>query len=155
MKNILRKLVLFYTGFSTYITIEVLFHSKLTLFGAGWSFIASGIMGALAFILIDDINNHISWDIQLPIQMVLGGLIITLIEFIMGCISLYGFNVRMWDYINLPFNVLGIICLYFSIAWIFLSLIAIVLADVINYYVFKEGPLPYYYIFNKKISFPK
>ena len=37
---------------------------------------------------------------------------------------------NVWDYSNVPFNVMGQICLPFSIIWFFLSLPAIVPADI-------------------------
>ena len=155
MKNLLRKLVLFYVGFSTYITIEVLFHSGLKMFEMGWSYIASGIMGAAAFIILDMFNNNISWDIELQYQMIAGGIVVTLIEFLVGIISVFIFHVYMWDYSNLKFNLYGVICPQFFIFWVLLSAVAILLADAVNYYVFNEGPIPYYIIFGKKFSFIK
>ena len=153
MKNILRRLVLFYVGFSTYITIEVLFHSRMRMFEMGWSYIASGIMGAAAFMILDMFNNNISWDIELQYQMIVSGIVVTLIEFLVGIVSVFVFHVHMWDYSNLKFNLYGVICPQFFIFWVLLSAIAILLADVINYYVFNEGPRPYYIIFGKKFSF--
>lgn len=153
MKSLLRKLVLFYIGFSTYITIEVLFHSKIRLFEMGWSYIASGMMGAAAFMILDMFNNKVSWDIELQYQMIVGGVVVTLIEFLVGIISVFVFHVHMWDYSNLKYNLYGIICPQFFIFWVLLSAVAILLADIINYYVFAEGPRPYYIIFGKKFSF--
>lgn len=57
----------------------------------------------------------------------------------------------MWDYHNMPLNIDDIICLPFSFIWIFLSIIAIFIADSINYYVFDETPVPYYKLSNKII----
>ena len=153
MRNLYRKLVLFYVGFSTYVTIEVLFHARLRLFEMGWSYIASGLMGALAFIIIDSFNDNISFDIELPLQMVAGGLVVTLIEFIVGMVSVYIFHVHMWDYSNFKYNLYGVICPQFTFFWILLSVVAIVLADAINYYVFRDTQKPYYIIFGKRISF--
>lgn len=155
MKELSRKIVLFYIGFSTYITIEVLFHAKMQMFELGWSYLASGLMGAAAFMIIDSFNNNISWDIELPYQMLAGGLVVTLIEFLVGMISVYIFHVKMWDYSNMRFNLYGVICPQFTIFWVLLSAIAIVLADMINYYVFGEGPKPYYIICGKKFELLK
>lgn len=57
----------------------------------------------------------------------------------------------MWDYSNLPINFDGVICLPYSLLWILVSIIGIIVADAINYYVFKIMPVPYYKLFGKTI----
>ena len=52
----------------------------------------------------------------------------------------------MWDYSNIPLNFDGVICLPFSALWLLLSVVAIFLADSINYYVFGDTVLPHYAI---------
>jgi len=81
----------------------------------------------------------------LVLQMLIGGVIITLLELISDCIInlILGWNV--WDYSDVPFNFLGQICLYFSVAWYFISLIAIVLDDYLRYFIFHERK-PHYKI---------
>lgn len=145
MQNKMKYVVLFYVGFVTYITIEVLFR--------GYSFPLCGIMGAIDFILIDKINNKISWHLDLLIQGIIGSFIVTFSELIIGLFDRYYLHLNMWDYSSLPFNFMGVICIQFSISWIFISIIAILLADSINYYVFKEEPAPHYHILKWKFSF--
>ena len=138
MKKIIYKnLILFVVGFCLYITIETLFR--------GYSYLWSGIMGGLAVVILDKINNYISWDIPLIIQMLIGGIVITVIEAITGLIALKVFGVRMWDYSNLWGSALyGLVCPLFSFFWVLLSGVGILLADAINYYVLHEEPRPYY-----------
>lgn len=62
-------------------------------------------------------------------QMLLGSVIITLLEFVCGCIVNLLLHWNVWDYSNLPFNILGQICLPFSILWFFISFVAIVIDD--------------------------
>ena len=86
------------------------------------------------------------------IQGVIGSLIITSLELIVGEISLHtSIFPIMWNYTNIPLNYDGVICLPFSLLWIFLSLIGIFISDAINYYVFDELPVPYYKCFGKTI----
>ncbi len=51
-----------------------------------------------------------------------GAVVITGIEFIVGCIVNLWWQMNVWDYSFLPFNVLGQICLPYSILWGLLSL---------------------------------
>lgn len=137
MKNI-KHLILFLVGFCSYITIEVLFR--------GYSFSLCGLMGAIDFILIGMLNDKISWHMDLTLQCLIGSGIVTLSELIIGTLDKYLLHMNMWDYSNLPFNFNGVICLQFSIAWIFISCIAIMVDDTIKYYVFDEEPQPHYHI---------
>lgn len=141
--SILSNIVLFAVGFCAYITMEVIFR--------GYSFPLMGICGGLAMVIIDKINNKISWNIDLLIQGILGAILITLFEFIIGELYLSGILPQMWDYSNVAMNYKGIICLPFSCLWIVISILAALLADAINYYVFNEDPLPYYKLFGKVI----
>ena len=144
-KKLIKYLVLLYTGFTSYIAIECLFR--------GYSYALMGICGAIDFILIDAINDKISWDIPLIIQGVIGSAIITLTELIVGEIDKHILHIGMWDYSNMLFNFDGVICLEFSLLWVLLSLYAILLADFINYYLLRDGEKPYYIIFGKKFSY--
>lgn len=82
----------------------------------------------------------------------IGSVVITIFELVIGEISLRtGLLPVMWDYSNMPLNYNGVICLPFSILWISLSIIGIMVADAINYYVFKEYPIPYYKCFGRTI----
>lgn len=143
-KKIYKNTVLFIVGFCLYITIEVLFR--------GYSYPLMGVCAGLAVIIIDKINDHISWDIDISVQCLLGMLIVTIMELVIGLIALdTGLLPIMWDYSNLPLNFRGIICIPFMIVWFFLSFIAILVADSINYYVFDEEPTPYYKLFGRTI----
>lgn len=141
-KSVNKILFLFCFGFMAYITIEVLYR--------GYSYPLMGVCGGLAFILIDRINDKISWDIDILIQGIMGSAIITSFEFIIGELSLHNILPVMWDYSTTPLNFKGIICVPFSLIWIVLSIITIILCDAINYYCLDEKEItPYYKLFGK------
>lgn len=135
--------VLFALGFCVYITSEVLFR--------GYSFPVMGLCGGLALVLLNMINDKISWDLDLLIQGAIGSGIITLMELVIGGIcKLFDF-VQMWDYSNMPLNFKGIVCLPFSFVWMIMSILGIFIADAITYYMYEELPVPYYRIFGRVI----
>lgn len=142
-KTVFKNLVLFYIGFTTYVSIEVVFR--------GYSHWLMGVCGGLAVVLLDKLNDYISWDMDILVQGSIGSLLITAFELIIGLISQAGFLPQMWDYSNMPLNFRGIICLPFSLIWIGLSIVAIMVADAINYYCFEIQPVPYYKLFGKTI----
>lgn len=142
MEKIMKKVILFLTGFCVYITIEVLFR--------GYSYPLMGVgAGLLLTYICDNINNKISWDMDLLLQGFIGSFFVTIFELVVGGLLKYTGQSPMWDYSNIPLNFDGVICLPFSLLWVLLSIVGIWVADAINYYVFEELPVPYYKIFGK------
>ena len=138
IKQRLKIFILFLIGGFIYVAIELGFrgHSHWTMF----------LLGGLCFILIGGLNNYISWEMSIIKQGIIGALIITSLEFIFGLVLNLYLNLGIWDYSNMPFNILGQICLPFSIAWFFLSLVAIFIDDWLRYVLFKEEK-PHYHLF--------
>lgn len=141
MEKIIKKVILFLTGFCVYITIEVVFR--------GYSYPLMGIGAGIAMIILDEVNNKISWDIDLLLQGFIGSFFVTMFELVVGKFLEYTGQSLMWDYSNMPLNFDGVICLPFSLLWVLFSIIGIWIADAINYYIFEELPVPYYRIFGK------
>ena len=60
----------------------------------------------------------------------------TVLEFITGCIVNLRFGLGVWDYSSVPFNLLGQVCLPFSVGWSMLTLPGLwmgrVLCDVVG-----------------------
>lgn len=137
----IKKLILFSIGFFLYSLIEVLFR--------GYTYFTMGILGGIILLLVDSINNKLSWNIDLIWQGIIGSFAITTCELVLGEILKILNISSMWDYSNMPFNYDGVICVPFSIIWIFISIIGILVADFINYYIFKEKPKPYYSVLGK------
>ncbi len=112
----------------------------------GYSHWTMYLLGGICFICLGLINEIMPWDYPLIKQMIVGGLIITALEFITGCIVNLWLGWDVWDYSDVPLNILGQISVPSTIGWIFLSLIGIVLDDWIRYLFFGEEK-PHYKIF--------
>ena len=76
-------------------------------------FVLSGIAG----VLICQINNFFTYDMDYLLQLLLSTTIITTLEYIFGII--FNSDYSIWNYSNLPFNYKGQICLYFVICNIY------------------------------------
>lgn len=129
-KSFLKYLFLFWFGGSFYITLEVIYRSR-----SHWSM---GILAGLVFIAIGALNNLWGWDVSLIIQTLAGTAIATIGEFVTGCIVNLWLGWNVWDYSNMPYNLLGQICPQFIALWVPISLLAIVLDDVIRWRFFNE-----------------
>ena len=64
--------------------------------------------------------------------------IITGVEFVTGLIVNVWLGLKVWDYSNLPYNVLGQICLLYVFIWFFLSPLAIISDDYLRYLLMGE-----------------
>ena len=121
---------LFGIGGFVYALIEILFRGY-----TDWTMV---IFGGVCFIAIGLINEFLSWDTPLIVQGVIGSVIITTLEYITGCIVNIHLGWNVWDYSDVLFNVRGQICLEFSILWIFISFVAIIVDDYLRYWIFHE-----------------
>lgn len=128
------------------ITIKYLFlgvigsiiYMNLEILWRGYTHWTMGILGGICFICLGLINEILSWETPLVLQMLIGSIIITILEFITGCIVNLWLGWNVWDYSELPYNLLGQICLPFSILWYFISAIGIIIDDYIRYIYFDE-----------------
>lgn len=136
--NLLKLLVLFITGGFLYVMIEILWrnYSHCTMF----------IVGGLCFVLIGFINEIFTWDMSLLFQMIISSIIITIVEFLSGCVINIVLGLDVWDYSNIPFNILGQICIPFMGLWFLLSSIGIILDDYLRYWLFNEEKPKYHFI---------
>lgn len=130
MKNIIKPVTLFTFGGIAYVLIELLFRGY-----SHWTMFA---LGGILFIEIGLLNELFSWDMNLLFQGAIGSVIITISEFVAGVILNLWLNLNVWDYSNMPFNILGQVCLPFSLIWIFVAIVAVVFDDFLRYWIFKE-----------------
>ena len=125
----MKLLMLFCYGGCLYTIVELLFrgNSHWTMF----------ILGGLCFLLVGGIDE-VFGNMPLIVQMGISAVIITVLEFICGCIVNLWLDMDVWNYTSLPFNILGQVCLIFTVAWFFLSLVGIVTDDFLRWKLFEE-----------------
>ena len=117
-------------GGTVYVFIELMWR--------GYSHWSMFLLGGVCFIALGLINEVIPWEMPLTAQMFIGCVIITSLEFITGCIVNLWLGWNVWDYSDLPYNLLGQISVASSIGWYFLSAVGIVLDDWLRYIFFGE-----------------
>ena len=137
-KIIIKYLFLGIIGSIVYMNLEILWR--------GYTHWTMGVLGGICFICLGLINEILSWETPLVLQMLIGITIITVLEFITGCIVNLWLGWNVWDYSELPCNLLGQISLFSSIGWVGLSLVGIVLDDFIRWKFFGEDKPRYKWI---------
>lgn len=130
MSKLVKYIFLFFFGGISYVIIELLWrgHSHMSMFG----------LGGLCFVVIGLINEKYTYDMPLVTQMLIGTFVITVLEFVFGCILNLYLHLNVWDYSNMPLNIAGQICLPYMILWFLLSPVAIIADDYLRYLFFNE-----------------
>lgn len=111
---------MFALGGLGYGLIEILWRGR-----THWSMITAG---GLCFILLGKVSNILSHSRRL-IKCIAGSAVITSIEFVFGIVFNKLMNLAVWDYSKRPFNILGQVCLLYSVLWGFLCVPFMPLAE--------------------------
>lgn len=129
--------IIFTIGGLLYVLLELAFRGR-----SHWTMF---ILGGLCFLIIGHLNESAltrNWAL-LP-QMLVSSIIITVLEFIFGLVLNVWLGLGIWDYSNMPFNLMGQICLPFTLLWFLLSSVGIILDDTVRNKLFNE-PYPTYH----------
>ena len=115
-KEFKRDLLIYLLFGMAYYICEIIWrgHSHFTMF----------ILGGMCGLIIGHFDEWTP-NMNMLLQMFLGAIVITSLEFIFGYIINIKLGLGVWDYSNQPFNILGQVCPQFSILWFFLSYPAI------------------------------
>lgn len=134
MDYFIERLILFLFGGVAYCYMELVWR--------GYSHILMLILGGVCFLIIGSLGRlEFKYRKSFLFLQILATVAITSLEFIFGLIFNLGLGLKLWDYSNLSFNLLGQISLRYSIYWFFLSLPALLLYDYLVYWLF-EGERP-------------
>lgn len=115
-------------GGSFYVTLEVFWRAR-----SHWTMF---VMAAMVFIILGLLNEVWNWNIVT--QTIAGTVIATIAEFITGCIVNLRLGWGVWDYSHMPGNFMGQICPQFTLLWVVIVVVAIVLDDIIRWRFFGE-----------------
>ena len=134
--------VLFCVGGAIYIAIEMLWRAVMGSTPTHWTMF---IIGGLSFVIVGGINEFFAWEMPIWLQSAIGTAVVLALEFISGCVLNIWLGLAVWDYSNIPFNILGQSCLPFAFAWYALVTAAIILDDYLRYWLFGEEKPKYHW----------
>jgi len=106
----------------------------------------SWTMFALAIILaipMERFGAELPWEMPLIAQAGISALAVIATEFVAGLILNVALGLGIWDYSNMPGNIMGQVCPQFALLWFVVSIIGIVLMDWRRYAV-EGGEKPHY-----------
>lgn len=108
---IVHYLLAFIVGAVAYSLIEILWRGH-----THWTMTLTGGLCMVILMLISGLS------IPLPFKWLLGALSITTVEFAVGCVVNLALGWGVWDYTDLPLNLLGQVSLPFTLVWFLLSI---------------------------------
>lgn len=106
-------MVVFLIGGVTYAMIEIMWRGN-----THWTML---LLGGLCFLTLYKLFGYMS-NYSLIEKCVLGAIVITALEFIVGCIVNLTFHMNVWNYSRMPLNLSGQICILYSTLWGFLCI---------------------------------
>ena len=139
MKRIYKKVIVFGIGGVSYGICEIIWR--------GFTHPSMLLLGGLCFILLYEIEEKYR-SVPLTVRCISGGIIITSLELITGCIVNKVLGMQVWDYSDMPFNLYGQICLNFSLIWVIMCPPAFFLCRIIMSEFCKK-------CINQKVFLPK
>lgn len=116
--------LLFLTGSCAYPTLEMIWRGR--------THASMAIAGGICMVLIDKICCEKLKGKNLAIKCLAGSGIITGVELGIGIFVNNLLKLNVWDYSQMPMNVLGQICLPYSLLWLGLTIPAMALCRVIE-----------------------
>lgn len=105
--------VVFLLGGVSYSLIEILWR--------GYTHYTMVLLGGVCFLSLYKLFNLMK-DYSLLEKCVAGAILITTLEFTVGCFVNLVFHMNVWNYSSMPFNLLGQVCLVYSTLWGFLCI---------------------------------
>ncbi|MBO5938006.1 MAG: hypothetical protein J6Q82_00710 [Clostridia bacterium] len=113
LRPALRELGLLGVGGAAYYSLEVLCR--------GYSHWSMALCGGVCLSGIFHINRAMKSK-PILLRATISGILITAVELVCGCLVNLTFRLGVWDYSHLPLNLLGQICIPFTLLWIALSI---------------------------------
>ena len=112
MKPLGERMLMFLLGYFIYSLIEIL--------ARGYTHWTMAVVGGTVLVFLYDVNLRL----QAPLwqRCLLGALFITAMEFTVGVIDNLVLRWGVWDYTTVPLNLLGQICLPYSLMWCLLAI---------------------------------
>lgn len=108
MKRFIKYTVLFLTGAGAYSLIEVLWR--------GYTHISMALAGGVCLVALYMIYCRFG-SLSFLSKCIVGALVITVVEFIFGCVVNLMLGLEVWDYSDRFLNIMGQVCPLFTLVW--------------------------------------
>ena len=117
--------------YSVIFAIGGILYSLMEIVWRGYTHISMAIAGGLCLAGMFCLERRFC-GMRLWKKCIFGALIITMVEFCIGCIVNRKMGLSVWDYSDQPFNIMGQICPLFTAVWFVISVPAFFLCRGMN-----------------------
>lgn len=114
--------MIFLTGSCAYPTLEMIWRGR--------THYSMALAGGVCLYLINRICCEKMAKRSLYARCVVGSVIITVVEFTVGVVFNDLLKLNVWDYSDMPLNIMGQICLPYSLLWVGITLPAMALCEI-------------------------
>lgn len=136
MTKLLRMVALWFIIGAFYFVLEGIWRIPQ----GGYANIVMLPIGGLCGVLVGSINQIPRfYNMKVLWQALLGTVIVLFVEFVTGYIVNIRLGMHIWDYSDIPFNIMGQISPTYAILWFLLIPFGIWLEDAIRYELWREG----------------
>ena len=106
--------------FATVFGIGGVLYSMVEILWRGYTHWTMTITGGMCFLVLYALHVYA---VRMPflVRCFFGALAITAAEFVAGCIVNLWLRWEVWDYSDVPYNILGQVCPLFSFLWLLLG----------------------------------
>jgi uncharacterized membrane protein len=140
------KIKILWLNFALFMSLGAIYYFIEVLY-RGYSHWSMFVLGGICGLAIGFLNEHkLKYEMPLWKQVLYGELIVLPLEFLTGCIVNLWLGWNIWDYSNLPFNILGQTSLLFAFLFIPVILLGIFIDDYYRW-IIMDGEKPRYKLF--------
>lgn len=140
-KNSVVSMLLWTWGGAVYFLLEVVYKTVTNHpERISWTML---VLAIILCIPVERAGYQLPWECPLWVQALICTTLVTIVEFLAGCVLNLWLGMDIWNYSELPLNLLGQICLPFFIVWWILCVIFIPVFDVLRY-IIDGGTRPWY-----------
>ena len=113
----------------------------------GWANVLMILVGGLCGVVVGGINQIPAlYKLKVIVQALIGAAAILCVEFAAGYLFNIVLGLKIWNYSNLPLNIMGQVCVLYGVFWFLIAPFAIWMEDSMRFEFFKEGK--YYSLFH-------
>lgn len=111
-------------GAAAVFAVGALSYSVIELLWRGHTHWSMALAGGICFSLITEIEKRFP-NIRYLYKCIMGSLLITAVELGFGVVFNMVLKRNIWDYSSIKFNLLGQVCLLYTVLWGFLTALAL------------------------------
>ena len=130
-KSVVEHLLFVAVGGWLYMAIEIMWR--------GYTHWSMGIIGGVCVVLVG-LLDEVQQRPPLILQMAQGAVICTVLELLAGLVLNVWLGLDVWDYSDVPGNLMGQVCPQFTLAWAGLSAVAVWLENRLHWIVDEWAP---------------